>query len=326
MEKRKDGKTRDTEDKVFELIEIKLSNVKGGVRISWKEKPKQSKDVGPKNAGPKDAGPKDDRAKDVGPKNAGQREIYQVFRTTFAGSWDVIGTTEETEYFDYKVVNRTEYSYAVIAASDVRPRPRQLDLKSSAITYVSDVNLTKIENVRQGVKLTWSRCAGMEKFDVFCRTPGTGWRAVASTEAISTVITTLDGRTTLEEGEHYFFKVRGYTHGRMDGMLHAGIFSNEREIVRVAPPAISSVKIQRGRVIRISWKEKPEVSGYRIQLSQDASFKEKVKGMNVRGEGKCSKTVGPLEGAVYYLRISCYRKVDGKIYSSAWSSARAVRL
>ena len=75
---------------------------------------------------------------------------------------------------------------------------------------------------------------------------------------------------------------------------------------------------------KVTYNKAAKVTGYQIQYADNASFKS-AKTANVNGGSVTSKTIKRLtKGKRYYVRVRSFKKIDGKVYYSAWSGKKSV--
>ena len=84
--------------------------------------------------------------------------------------------------------------------------------------------------------------------------------------------------------------------------------------------AISSAKAA-SKAITVKWKKNSTVSGYQIQVATNKSFTKNCKTYTVSGAENTSNKITELTGNKnYYIRIRCYKTVNGKKYYSSWKT------
>lgn len=118
--------------------------------------------------------------------------------------------------------------------------------------------------------------------------------------------------------------------------VKAGATSNYQEksvkvTVKVKPgkQVVKSLKVQKGKKLKVTWKKDKNADGYEIQYSTDKKFKNKkvTKLTRINNGETVSKTLTKLtKGKKYYVRVRAFKnvKVKGKnqrLYGS-WSSAK----
>lgn len=94
-----------------------------------------------------------------------------------------------------------------------------------------------------------------------------------------------------------------------------------------AKPTPTSLKSKKSKQITYSWKKDSNASGYQIQYSTSSSFsKKKTKSYIISKNSTKSKTFSSLKKKKkYYVRMRCYKTIDGKRQFSSWSKKMKVK-
>ena len=147
-----------------------ISNVNGGVRISWEEVP--------------------------------GAESYRVYRKTSGGGWARIGETSSAVYADSTAASGTEYSYTVRCLDSWGNLSSVYDPAGRTIRYLAAPAIGSITNTVAGTRISWGRIAGAVKYRVYRKSAGGSWSALGDTEAASFT------DTAAEDGMTYRYTVR----------------------------------------------------------------------------------------------------------------------
>ncbi len=129
----------------------------------------------------------------------------------------------------------------------------------------------------------------------------------------------------LTEGKKYYVKIRCYK--TIDGKKYYGSYSKYKYVTvkrtPVTPTSISSLTSDSPGSLTVKWNKITGVTGYNILYSPNSDFTES-KSLYV-GSSYSSKTVSNLtEGKRYYVKIRCYKTIDGTKYYSAYSTNKYV--
>ena len=96
--------------------------------------------------------------------------------------------------------------------------------------------------------------------------------------------------------------------------------------VNPAGTTFRSVYSGKGKKLKAYWKKNSRVSGYQLQYSPSKQFTNvktvTLKGANCTGAIRSKLT----KGKTYSVRIRTYKKVGGKVYYSAWSKTKQVKI
>ena len=94
---------------------------------------------------------------------------------------------------------------------------------------------------------------------------------------------------------------------------------------RPGKQTIKSLKTQRGKKLKVSWKKDSKANGYQIQYSTDKKFRKSVKSITISKNKTTSKTISNLKkGKQYYVRVRSYSINPGtgaKLYGT-WSNTK----
>ena len=126
----------------------KLENVNGGVKVTWG-------------------------------KVSGAVK-YRVYRKGTNG-WTKLADTTSTTYTDKNVSSNNSYTYTVrCISSDSKSFASGYSSSGKSIKYIATPKISKLEVTYDGVKLTWNKVAGAEKYRVYYK-DRTGWTKLADT-------------------------------------------------------------------------------------------------------------------------------------------------
>ena len=96
--------------------------------------------------------------------------------------------------------------------------------------------------------------------------------------------------------------------------------------VNPAGTTFRSVYNGKGKKLKAYWKKNSRVSGYQLQYGTSKQFTNvktvTLKGANCTGAIRSKLT----KGKTYSVRIRTYKKVGGKVYYSAWSKTKQVKI
>ncbi len=92
--------------------------------------------------------------------------------------------------------------------------------------------------------------------------------------------------------------------------------------VKPAAPVITSLSVNNKGEITLKWKKDPGVTGYVIQYSRTADFKNS-KRKNIPNKNTISRTFSDTESdSIWYVRIQSYLKINGKNYFGPFSATK----
>ncbi len=92
---------------------------------------------------------------------------------------------------------------------------------------------------------------------------------------------------------------------------------------RPGKQTIKSLKTQKGKKLKVSWKKDSKANGYQIQYSTDKKFKKSVKSITISNNKTTSKTISNLKkGKQYYVRVRSYTKNKSQKLYGTWSNTK----
>lgn len=92
------------------------------------------------------------------------------------------------------------------------------------------------------------------------------------------------------------------------------------------PTALSKLTSTAAGKMTVKWKKNATVTGYQIAYSTKSNFSSKTT-FSVTGASKLSKTVkGLTSGKTYYVKVRCFKKVNGKRFYSSYSPVMTVKV
>lgn len=90
---------------------------------------------------------------------------------------------------------------------------------------------------------------------------------------------------------------------------------------------IISIKSSQKKAIALKWKKDSKVTGYIIQYSTDKNFKKGVKKITMNKNKHTSTNIENLKSKKnYYVRVTSYKKVNGKTYIGKYSAAKRIKV
>lgn len=183
-------------------------------------------------------------------------EQYRVFYKTEASEWTKIADTASASYTWTEAVSGTDYSFTVCCVNaDGSEITSEYDPVGLSITYIAAPKLSSIEANNSGVVIKWAETAGAEKYRVFYKTQGGGWKRVADTTSNSY---TWSGA---QIGTEYTYTVRCITG---DGKSYTSSYdSTGLSFTALSKPQLSSVtNVANG--VEISWDKVKGAEKYRV--------------------------------------------------------------
>lgn len=250
-------------------------------------------------------------------KEVNEAELYRLYRKARGEKeWTVLKDTTSLSYLDKSAKNGTWYRYTVrcINASD-KSNAGTCDGTGVSVTYYAAPTLTKAVYTGKGVSLSYNKVAGVNRYRVFRKGSSGTWKGVTTTTAASIV------DKGAKKGQVYRYTVRGVTE---DGKKYLTGYEEEgRTLFAVTAPKLSSARNSKAGTIAVKWPKTGGAQGYELRWVLGKVTQRKT----VDGGTKTGASIGGLtKGKIYLVSVRCFRKVGDKLWYSAWSGAKKVKI
>lgn len=164
---------------------------------------------------------------------------------------------------------------------------------NTSATKLAVPKLSKVENVKNGVKITWEKVSGAAKYRVFYKKGSGSWKKLKDTT--STSYTWKNAKS----GTKYSFTVRCISR---DGKSNTSSYDKTgRSITYLSAPKLSSAK-KSGSGIKVSWKKVTGAKGYIVyRRTAKSGWKKLGKTTSRSYTDKKAK-----KGTRYYYTVRAY--------------------
>ena len=218
---------------------------------------------------------------------------YRVYRkTSSTGSWKSIGTTTKASFVDKKVEPGKKYIYTVRCINaNGKYSVSSYNKTGKTVLNCKTPQITKLGNAKDGVKITWGKVSGAEKYRVYVKN-GSSWKAIANTTSTSFT------HKGVESDKTYTYTVRCTT--KSGKTFTSGYNSTGWSIKYIATPTLSKVSSTVSGV-KVSWKSVAGAENYRVY----------VKGGEYKSWTKAGDTTdtsfvhNPSSGVKYTYTVAC---------------------
>jgi fibronectin type 3 domain-containing protein len=191
-------------------------------------------------------------------------EKYRVYYKGRKG-WTRLADTTSTAYTDKAVSSGKNYTYTVRCISaDAKRFTSGYNGKGKSIKYVAAPEISKAESVNGGVKISWNKSNGAEKYRVYYK-GSKGWTRLADTT--STAYTD----KAVSSGKNYTYTVRCISADAK--RFTSGYNGKGKSIKYVATPKISKTEATYNSV-KISWGKVNGAEKYRVYVKNGKSWKK----------------------------------------------------
>ena len=209
--------------------------------------------------------------------------------------------------------------------------------------YLQPTTTTTIENVSNGIKLTWSPVPGAAGYVIYRRawsSTTNGWTTFErwNNTTGTTYIDGADANHKVYAGTRYQYGVKAYFARRTDPVSGATIGGNVgdnfnlgevgplKTTVRITTRALSSVTAGT-KQMTVKWGASSVFTGYQIKYATDANFTKNVKAIKI-SDPKTAQTVisGLTSGTTYYVTVRSYHEFNGMTYFGEWSNVLSCKV
>ena len=181
-------------------------------------------------------------------------EKYRVYYKGSKG-WTRMVDTTSTSYIDKDVSSGKNYTYTVRCINSSATKfTSGYNGKGKSIKYVAAPEISKVESVNGGVKISWNKSNGAEKYRVYYK-GSKGWTRLADTTS------TANTDKAVSSGKNYTYTVRCISADAK--RFTSGYNGKGKSIKYVAAPKISKTEATYNSV-KISWNKSNGAEKYRV--------------------------------------------------------------
>ena len=203
--------------------------------------------------------------------------------------------------------------------------------------YLPATKNTYVENVSNGIKLTWDPVEGVAGYVIYRRawsSTTNGWTTFErwNNTTETTYIDGMDARHKVYAGTRYQYGVKAYFARRIDPVSGATIGGNVgdnynlgevgplKTTVRITTRVLNSVT-PGSRQLTVKWAKSSVFTGYQLQYATDAAFTKNVNAIKISDPKTGEKILTGLKAkTTYYVRVRSYHEFNGVIYYGEWSN------
>ena len=212
--------------------------------------------------------------------------------------------------------------------------------------YLPATTETYVENVENGIKVTWAPVEDAAGYVIYRRAwaaNADGWTAFARWDN-TTETTYLDGHDDSHKtfaGTRYQYGVKAYFTRRMDPVAGVEIGGNVNEDsgnfnLGMVGPLKTTVRITSRKLVSVTagtkqmtvkWEASKNFTGYQIKYATDANFTKNVKAIKITDPKTAQTVIKSLtSGTTYYVVVRSYHEFNGMTYYGAWSNALSCKV
>lgn len=237
-------------------------------------------------------------------------EKYRVFyKANGEATWHKAGDSTSTSYTWTKAKSGTKYAFTVRCISaDGKSYMSSYDKTGKSINYIAAPKISAASNAATGVKITWAKVAGAEKYRVFYKANGeSNWHKAGDSASASYTW------TKAKSGTKYSFTVRCIS---ADGKSYTSSYDNTGKSTTyiAAPKNISAIKVSTG--VLISWDKVKSAAKYRVFYKANGESTWHKAGDTTSTNYTWTKSKS---GTKYTFTVRCITS-DGKKYTSSYDN------
>ena len=236
------------------------------------------------------------------------------YRVYYKGSkgWTRMGDTTSTSYIDKDVSSGRNYTSTVRCISaDGKSFTSGYDSKGTTVKYIATPEISKLENVNGGVKISWGKVSGATKYRVYYK-GSKGWTRMGDTTSTSYI------DKDVSSGRNYTYTVRCITSDAKK--FTSGYNPTGKSVKYVATPKISKVEsVYDGT--KITWNRVAGAEKYRVYYKDRTGWNRLVDttGTSVVDDGLLVSEGSTFENRRVSYTVRCISG-DGKKFVSGYDS------
>ena len=263
----------------------------------------------------------------------------QTPRFTVKNSAD--GSVVDPENYDYEYRENTDAGtgYVIVTFKGDYSGTAQGWFK----IYLPATEHTYVENVSNGIKVTWDPVEGAAGYVIYRRawsSTTNGWTTFErwNNTTGTTYIDGADANHKVYAGSRYQYGVKAYFARRTDPVSGATIGGNVGDNFNLGEvgPLKTTVCITTRKLVQVrpgskqmtvKWEASKNFTGYQIKYATDANFTKNVKAIKIGDPTTYWTTIKSLQSnTTYYVCIRSYHEFGGMTYFGEWSNVLSCKV
>ena len=237
-------------------------------------------------------------------------EKYRVYYKGSKG-WTRMVDTTSTSYIDKDVSSGKNYTYTVRCINSSATKfTSGYDSKGKSVKYISAPKISKTENVNGGVKISWGKSNGAEKYRVYYK-GSKGWTRMVDTTSTSYI------DKDVSSGKNYTYTVRCINSSATK--FTSGYDSKGKSVKYISTPKITKAESVDGGV-KISWNKSNGAEKYRVYYKGSKGWTRMV---DTTSTSYIDKDVS--SGKNYTYTVRCINSSATKFTSGYDSKGKSVK-
>ena len=235
------------------------------------------------------------------------------YRVYYKGSkgWTRMVDTTSTSYIDKDVSSGKNYTYTVRCINSSATKfTSGYDSKGKSVKYISAPKITKAESVSGGVKISWNKSNGAEKYRVYYK-GSKGWTRMVDTTSTSCI------DKDVSSGKTYTYTIRCINSSATK--FTSGYDSKGKSVKYISAPKITKAESVSGGV-KISWNKSNGAEKYRVYYKGSKGWTRMV---DTTSTSCIDKDVS--SGKTYTYTVRCINSSATKFTSGYDSKGKTVK-
>ncbi len=204
--------------------------------------------------------------------------------------------------------------------------------------YLPATTATTVANVKDGIKLTWSKVEGADGYVIYRRawsSTTNGWTDFVrwnNTTALNWTDTKVYAGTRYQYGIKAYFNKRSdlatgsQLGGNVGDNFNLGEVGPLKTTVRITTRVLNSVTAGT-KQMTVKWGASSVFTGYQIQYATNSAFTQNAKAIKINNPKTASTVIKSLtSGKTYYVRVRSYHEFNGMTYFGEWSNVKSCKV
>lgn len=219
--------------------------------------------------------------------------------------WIRIGDTTSTSLVHKNVASGKSYTYTVRCISyNAKSFTSGFDHKGTETTYIATPQISKLESVNSGVKLSWNSVDGAEMYRVFYKGRH-GWTKLVDTAETSCV------DSDVLSGNNYTYTVRCISNDARK--YQSGYDKNGESVKYIATPKVTKTNVTYNSV-KLTWNKVKGAEKYRVYRKNGNTWKRIA---DTKSTSVTDKNLSAEKSYTYTVRCIT---ANGKKFASGYDS------
>ncbi len=236
--------------------------------------------------------------------------------------------------FEYKENTKAGTGYVIVTFKG----DYEGTCRGSFKIYLQPTTTTTVANIKDGIKLTWSKVEGADGYVIYRRawsSTTNGWTDFVRWNN-TTALNWTD--TKVYAGTRYQYGIKAYFNKRLDPVTNTYIGGNVgdnynlgevgplKTTVRITTRVLNSVTAGT-KQMTVKWGASSVFTGYQIKYATDENFTKNVVAFKITDPKTAQTVIKNLKtGTTYYVTVRSYHEFNGMTYFGEWSNVLSCKV